>query len=74
MKITFRIGRKAPLGVAYMVTHGIYDGYAVICVCADQADARKRARAYNRDNPGAWEDERARVEEVAYIPARQVVT
>jgi len=71
MKITFSTGRKARPGVAYMVTRGSYDDYTVICVCADPATARKRARDHNHDHRPAHEDDRARVEEVEFIAARK---
>jgi hypothetical protein len=69
MNILRCFGPRAQPGVAYMVTHGIFDDYTVLCVCADQGTARKRARAYNRDHPAAWEDARARVEQIPFIPA-----
>lgn len=74
MKIIFRSGRKARPGVAYMVTSGIYDDYAVICVCADLATARNRASGYNRHHKPVSEDYRARVEEVTFIPAATATT
>ena len=54
----------------HMVTAGTYDGYHVVRVYEVQGDAEQFALEYNATTPWTHEEEKARVEQVDFVPAR----
>lgn len=55
----------------HMVTAGCYDGYQVIRVFEDRQDAERFALEYNATTSWTDKDDRARVKEIDFVPARQ---
>lgn len=55
----------------YMVTKGTYDGYQVIRVFEVKQVADEYTVKYNNDVIWMHEDDKARVEEIEFVPVRQ---